>query len=390
MRGEWRVYLGLTMTGDIGTRLRVASGSLTHTLNGHDEARVTFDRASLDGVEQQWWAYRSGALVISYVGGDGLERLVSVCPISSAVPEENREDGTVTVEGKGVSWLLEDRVVLTEDYTARDALALRSTAVIIRDKTFRAIAAEIVHQATSGKLQGHLPIALPSRTERGTHDRTYEGYNVANNGAWKRLQELTEVIGGPDLQLRPEYANDEGTRFQWRLLVGTDQQQTLPQTQDVLLDGTAPDTEVASISVTSDATLVAHRVYATGAGEGAAVALAQADVPRIPQYMPLVEKTISDSDAEGSTGRALLQRKAQGALFASHMDQVSLTIRSNPDSLPIGSWWCGELAQVVTAGWLAVPDGELLLRMISTKYSLGSDVVNIECQEDTLGGDYAW
>ncbi|MFE5777073.1 hypothetical protein [Brachybacterium sp. NPDC056505] len=368
----------------------MSTGTLTHTLNGHDELTVTFARADLAGVDESWWQYLSGTVLVTYTDASLEERIVSACPITSAHPEEDLENDTLTLQAKGVSWLLEGRVVLTKDYDAADAADMRATNVTITGRTFRAIAAEVVYRATEVKRSGHLPIVLPSRTEKGDHERTYEGYNVANNGAWKRLTELTEVIGGPDLQFRPEWADEEHTRFQWRLIVGTDAQQTLPQTRSIQWDATSARTDVAAISVTSDATQVAHRVYATGAGEGAGITLAQADAATIPQWVPLVESVLSDTDAEDDTGTALLASKAQGALSDRSLDQITLTVRADPLRQPIGSWWCGELAKVTTGGLMSVADGDHWLRLISCKYDLATDMVDVECQEDHLTEAYEW
>ena len=71
------------------------------------------------------------------------------------------------------------------------------------------------------------------------------------------------------------------------------------------------------------------------------------------------------------------------------LDQISLSIFSD-ETAPIGSWHVGDLVEVVTRGWLEVPDGAHLLRAIAAKYDLGSNKVDVELQQDRLGAELAW
>ncbi|WP_233191019.1 hypothetical protein [Brachybacterium sp. UMB0905] len=345
---------------------------------------MTFSRASLDGVSREWWSYRSGCLVVTYADSVGVERIVSAAPISDA-PQEDRQAGTVTLAGRGPSWLLEDRVVLP----AEPHGDIRRGVVALRGLSFRGLVSEVVRLALA-KANGGLPVVLPGPV-RGRRERTYEAWNVSNNGAWKRIVEMTEVIGGPDVQFRPRWANDERTRFEWVLLVGTDAQQTLPQDRTVVWDATAARGDVAAMAVTTNADDVTHRVYATGAGEGAGVALQHRTARELPRWMPLVERVISDADVEDTaSGRALLASKAAAAVRLDAMDQIDLTVNADPVGAPIGTWWCGELVRVVADGWLSVPDGDHDLRVIATRYELGSDLVQVQCQPDMLGEELSW
>lgn len=65
---------------------------------------------------------------------------------------------------------------------------------------------------------GDLPMAYPADIA-GTAERTYPGYDLASPG--QRLTELSQVIGGPEIEFRPEFV-DEVTRqqIQWRMRIG--------------------------------------------------------------------------------------------------------------------------------------------------------------------------
>jgi hypothetical protein len=391
----WHVYLGMTMTGALGPELDVVRdvGYVKHVLNGHDDTAVDASIASLDGVGREWRSVRAGCLVFTYTDEFDEERIISATPICKPL-QQNRRAGTVRFEGKGPTWLLEDRVLLNQDYQPSDFKGLRKSIVGMAGRSFRAIISRILRHTVMEKRQGYLPLVLPSETERGIHERTYEGFNLSNNGAWKLIQEITEVIGGPDIQFRPRWANKEHTRFEWVVLVGTDAQQTLVQNHEIQWDATMPGSEVATLDVTSSTDRLAHRVYATGAGEGASTALSMAEMQSIPDYMPLVEKVISVSDEEMDDEKAgtskLLTSKAKTELDGNAMDQLTLSVHADPRDQPIGTWWCGEQARIRTSGWLDVPDGEHHLRIIATSYNLGSDMVDVECQEDYLGEDLEW
>lgn len=390
----WRAYLGLTMQGLLGPRLEGLSGTVEQELNEHDAVSVTFTRRSLDGVERKWWSYRSGCIVVTFTDDHGIERLVSAAPIS-APAREDRAAGTVTLTGKGVSWLLEDRLVI--DDNTFGGSAWKKGALSYKKLSFSAICASIVHEATTGNPNTALPIVLPSRTTAGKHQRTYEAWNLANNWAWDRLHQITQVIGGPDLAFRPEWVDDSRTSFRWRLLVGTDAQQTLPQSGEVLWDATTHSTMVTAMTVMSEASSMSHQTFVIGAGEGAGISVYSARAKTIASDMPFIQHTFAvsgnDEDVEEGENQSspVLEAAARAEVVSQGTDQVNLTVTADGrDGFPIGSWHCGELARVKTAGWLQVPDGEHLLRIVGCDYDLEKISVAAKCQEDQLGRDYEW
>lgn len=64
-----------------------------------------------------------------------------------------------------------------------------------------------------------LPIARPSRSSlpSGTAQRNYLGYDLAK--VWDRMEELTKVIDGPEIDFAPEFT-DNSSKIQWRLNIG--------------------------------------------------------------------------------------------------------------------------------------------------------------------------
>lgn len=389
----WRVYLGLTMQGALGPELDVSAGSITHTLNDHDALTVTFSRESIRGVPREWWSYRSGCLVATYTDASAVERIISACPVSSA-PVEDHQAGTITLEGKGLGWILEDRVILDHDYDNTTLTDLRDGRVEAGEgRTWAAVIGAVLRTATELKRQAYLPLVRPAANTAGKHEYTWYNWDLANNGAWARIKEVLDADDGPDMAFRPEWVDDAHTHFRWNAIVGSDEQLTLPQDGELYLDATVPGTDVATIEVKSDPATMCHRVYATGAGEGKGIAMGLAEVAAIPDYMPIIERVYSDTgierDAVDGTSQKL-NAAAKAQLKSSSVEELSITINADPGRLPVGTWWCGETALVRTADWLTVPDGEYRLRLLSVAYTLGSDMVTMDCQESKLGEDFAW
>lgn len=378
----WRAYLAHTMDGQLGTELDIAAGSATVTLNGIEDLSVTASTASLDGVERSWWSPGSGALVLTFEDAWAPERVIAAGPLTAPV-KQNLRAGTVTLTAKGIGALLERRVVTAADYRPGEEAVLKKSVLAWTGVDLGSIVGRIITAATS-KRSGWLPIVIPPERV-GTRQRTYEGFNVANNFAWKRITEITEVIGGPDVMLRPRFADRPFPHVEWVLVTGSEAQPTLPQEHAIVWDTTAADSPVATVTPISNASDLAYRVYATGAGEGAGVAMRIAEAV-LPEHMPLVEAVVSESDTENLS---LLEEKARARIVTQATDQLSLTVH-NHETSPLGTWRVGDAATVVTEGWLDVPDGEHRLRVISAKYDLASAVVQVECQEEVLGRELSW
>lgn len=73
---------------------------------------------------------------------------------------------------------------------------------------------------TDGQSAYQLPIICPSRNSlpAGTAQRNYLGYDLAT--VWDRMDELTKVIDGPEIDFVPELAANSA-QIQWRLNIGT-------------------------------------------------------------------------------------------------------------------------------------------------------------------------
>lgn len=379
----WRAYLAHTMDGRKGQQLDISAGSASIQLNAIEDISVTASVSSLDGVERSWWSPWSGALIVSLEDDYGPERVIAAGPITRPL-KQDRAAGTVTITARGIGALFEKREALAEDYGPGDEAALKRSVLSWSGVDLGTMVGRLITQATQKRL-GWAPIVVPSE-RAGTRVRTYEGFNLANIGVWKLIQEITEVIGGPDVMLRPRWVSDDQDRVEWVLVTGTEAQPTIPQERVTVWDATAVDSPVASIDVVSSADALANRVYATGAGEGAGTAVVIAQTPELPDHMPLLEAVVSGSDTEST---ALLAERARAGLVSQPTEQLSLTVH-NHQLAPFGIWHVGDAVDVECEGWLSIPDGTHRQRLIAAKFDLATETAQVECQDDVFGEEMTW
>ncbi|MED6116905.1 hypothetical protein PIB30_104675, partial [Stylosanthes scabra] len=239
--------------GDRGGR--AASGCGVRTESGNIKVR----KSDLARWSTEWWAPWSGGVLLVHHGPDGVDRPIAAGPITGW-SAETAED--LTLDWKGIREILAHRVI------AQD---LKFSGV-----SLGTIAWRVVHDMSEIKPGGGLPIVHGSPEETVTddadHQRTYESWNLANNGIDKRLTEISEVIGGPDIMFRPQWANDEHTGVVWAMVHGTEGRPRIAQTWTADMDTTAPRAGLSDLSVKSEASHIVTRVWATGSGEGAGVA----------------------------------------------------------------------------------------------------------------------
>lgn len=380
----WVSHLVRTMDGRLGAQLDMASeGSWSIPINGIEGFSVTVSKGQLRRLERAWWENMRTSVVVSWLGADGVLVPWVAGPIIGP-PSEGRD--TATLSCRGIGAVLEKRVVLDREpaESPTDAQrALATSSVRLRGMSLGTIAQEVVKRATGEKVGGHLPIVFgsPRETGAGLNERTYEGFNLANNGAWKRLTELTKVRNGPDIAFRPRWRDDGN--LEWVMVHGTRAQPTIAQEWTMDVDTTASLSPVADVSVSTDAGRLSNRVYWTGAGEGAGTLIRVVqDVSRLDGQMPLLEVVGSTNDTEN--GSLVLQHaRAELAAGRAPVTQITVTIDGSDPRCEIGRWRVGDAARLTMGSdWLTVPPGTTTKRIIAAKGSWDSAMVDIEFQDD--------
>lgn len=365
MRTGWRVYSIRTTTGEVGSEYDPTSGSWSVELNKIEDFSITIKKSELLEREELWYSPWSGGVMFTFTGPDFIERPIVAGPIYDYGVEQI---DTIELKCAGIRKIFENRTIWDDlSYT---------------NLTYGEVAWRLCEHAMA-RTGGRLPITHGIAEETGSYQRTYEKWNLANNSIDKRWTELSEVINGPDIMFRPEWVDDDHSMVRWVMVHGTKLSPYIPQTYYPDFDTTAAAADTGAPSISSSGSHLRHRIWATGSGEGEGIARTFAEnLDGVRRGMPFLEGVMSDSDQDDT---AKLLDKAYGALdVASHMtDQVTFSVRANSEKQPLGSYFVGDLANVVLKGFLTVPDGDRNMRIIKANGDLGQSVT-LDFQEAVM------
>lgn len=243
-------------------------------------------------------------------------------------------------------------------------------------QSLRSIAAWLICNAVT-KPGGRLPIDYERyQGEPGGHERTYDGFNARNNDIAKLLNEITNVIGGPDMQFRP-YMFDIN-HLHWDFIAGSDGSPHIQETGVIPVlscfpgGGTIQDIKVAHLAPTM-------RVYGTGSGEDKATLchLAQdMTLCQRPDPWPLIESTAANNSGWDNYG--LVQKHTDAQLAASKwpLVQIQGTVNVADPHCPIqpGTYWPGQLCYLDLDDFPSLPNGRYQLRAMEMSGDLSGDV----------------
>lgn len=358
----YRVYFLRVLTGEVGSAIDARALSWSIELNKTESFSITVGKDKLRRTERTWWAPWSGGVLVTYTGPDGIERPVVAGPIT----DWGKEDGdTLELTCEGIRAIFRGRTVW-------HTLAYRGLS-------YGAIAWELCKHGMD-KPGGALPIYHASPYEQATRERTYEGWNLANNQIDKRWEELSNVIAGPDIMLRPEWANQEKTRIRWGFHHGSHAFPFIAQKWTPDFDTTPAAADVTDPQIISTGAHLVSRVWYTGAGEGEGIVRVYAEnLKSVVDGAPFLEDVLSDSDQPAP---GPLQVKADGALKARQamLDQVTFKANAASSKAPLGSFFVGDICRVTLSEWLSIPAGSYDMRLIKMSGSL-EQLVTLDFQE---------
>jgi hypothetical protein len=121
----------------------------------------------------------------------------------------------LAVSGTGIQGLFDRRVLRNAAGPANNIVHVNND-LVLNNFTLRGIAREII-SANLAQTGYGLPIDVPA-PEVGTNTRTYFGYDLAT--VWDRLDELSKVDNGPEVDFRP-YITSAGNQIRWELMIGS-------------------------------------------------------------------------------------------------------------------------------------------------------------------------
>lgn len=182
------------------TRKLTDRGQWTVNLVPDDSANASLDFHALTDAGRFTWVIMCGSVV------------VQAGPTFTYSFDENSR--ALSVSGTGIAGLFDRRVL--RNSAAYTSIVDTSEDVTISNRSLRGIAREIVaiNLAQTGYA---LPIDLPA-PETGTNTRTYYGYDLA--GVWNRLDDLSKVINGPEIDFWP-YLVPGQNKLRWQMLIGS-------------------------------------------------------------------------------------------------------------------------------------------------------------------------
>ena len=265
--------------------------------------------------------------------------------------------------------LLDHRYLVREGRYGTGKNGTSPDTIRLTNLSYRGIASEIGWLCTDAKPSGALPIDWTYRGEHGARTREYSAWDIQNNGCRKLLTDLSNILGGPDMQFRPYLPDKSHVRFAF--LAGSDSEVYLGQ-KEVHSLGYAPYAGALD-ELTVDHLGAIHRVYASGAGTDAAQITAFAEdrtLLRAPGInWPLRESTYSDSDTEDL---AVLKAHAAGVLAANDRPLMQITAsvhaadidRGGAQSFPLGDIWPGERVNLDIRDYPPLPDGVYRTRLM--------------------------
>lgn len=362
----YRYYVGDLRTGKIVRQVDLVGAKWTSPFNA-----VT-DAGSIEGSfpmrSGKWKTARSDAavakqfLAVSYVDALDNETFIEGGPIWKSKFDD--DSGVFQIAAAGLSSYFDHRKVLPVLAVGQSA----SSVSVTYDAAQLGLIAKRLVELAQTHTAGTLPIILPSDADLGgagtTHTRTYPGYELGIIG--DRLQQLSEVKGGPEVQFVPRRKPTDRRFIEWVMRVGVLPSMLLTQAGPPwVFNRTVPRSPVRKISVDSDGTNIASRQWAAGQGEAEGRPIAQADSSTLTDLgFALLEAEASSTDTVDSIDT--LTARATEALAYSQRPVESWVLSVSRDQRPTPAQYRpGDWAQVVVKGHDYLYDGATAMRILS-------------------------
>ncbi|WP_329064868.1 hypothetical protein [Amycolatopsis sp. NBC_01480] len=281
-------------------------------------------------------------------------------PIVAYTPDTSTP--TMTLSGKGVWELLNRRLLHNAIYNpAAGGRLTDASADINLTDTLPDIAREIVNHAInmSFLLGSNLPIDLPALDPtQGTNVRNYHGYDMVTFG--QRLQELTQVDGGPDVLFRPYLTVTGGARYiRHEMKVGKPYlvQPGVPMLFDY-------PSNLTDITLSGDGSNDANSAYVKGTGnESGSLYGYASDTSLVSLGWPLMDMVDSGHTSTPVQSTLDSWAVADVALYSNQPEQWQTTVLADTEPR-LGSYSSGHYVNYAVKGHLWIKDGIYSWRLI--------------------------
>lgn len=372
---DYRWHFGDLRTGKIARTVDLTGARWSLPFDSPGTLEGTFP---LDSGE--WRTARADAAVaksfiaVSYVADDGTETFLEGGPLWTT--KYSRASGELTLAGSGL-WTYFDHRKLVPVLAAGETAA---TAGLSYTGLPLALIAKRLVEAAQAHTGGTLPIVLPDDESLGVgnHDRTYPGYELGWVG--ERLNQLTEVEDGPEVQFVPRRRVDDPRYLEWVMVVGTTATDSMIYRPGAphLIDASAPESPLRDLTISADGSAMAERVWAAGQGEAEGRPIVSASDPFLLNLgYPLLESELTSTDTtelETTLGAQVEEALAQSARPVETWEvSVSRDGRRHVGLIRPGDW-----ARLRLAGDVYQPDGEYQMRI--TSMSGGDETIALALQ----------
>lgn len=380
----WRVFPLATRTGRVGSELPSARvGAWRILLSATEEVTVTASWDTLgDGTpgfgarDPMWRHALTGGLVLAHECDHF--PLVPIVAGPLTYTPQRRRGGLVELSAAGLRHCFKGRLVMDRDYAPGEEMV--NAGVHAFGVSLGSIAWHLASLAMLRKA-GDLPLIRGSVLEYAAHERQYPNWDTANNTVDKRWTELSEVIGGPDIMIRPEWGGDDHNTVVWRFLHGSDKSPQIPQDHTPVFDCTATGGPVSDWEVSVDSSLHATRVWGTGSGQGAGTIHAMHENDRLQGPTGMLWEVVNSVSGEDNPDVVSAHARRRLEDGARPLAQVTLSVSADHQINPLGSFFVGDTCRVVLPrGQGSVLEGEHDLLLIGMKGS-DSERVDLEFQE---------
>lgn len=374
------VYVFDVLTGQRLTPLPVTTARWTVTTNRDERIEATLLDDSVDAAALQAWQAaipgRSGVLCVA----DGLP--VAAGPIWR---RNYRQGERVEITAGGLRSYFDRRILLpvaarTQDLVNANGEPNAALDTSITGVSLGTIAKRYVELAAAWP-GGNLPIVLPA-DEPADRERNVLGVEVKRIG--QLLENLSNVIGGPDIAFRPQFTAD-GLGIEWRMSVGTEAQPRLGNANPSAVVFTVGGGSSAfALNVTEDATSLAEEAWAVGGDLVDRVLASRArDTTLNAAGYPLYQTAVTGLNdvTQQETVTAYAEQAASLGRFPSSF--WTMTVRSAPEvgQPRLGDYWLGDLVTLQIYGNPVIPDGDYVRRIASISGDAVGDVYSITFAE---------
>lgn len=409
---SWAAWLVETRTGRIGPRVPLLAGSKADwCINGIGSWELVVDGSWLDTVPRRWWYPWASSALVCHDAGDGSGWRPVILGPATAMPActmgpDGEKGQPATLKGADIREILARRIITGwRDWDGSSGTwDLQHEQVSFAGMSLGTIAARLVAKAVD-RYAGALPVALPPELEQtglsdnDSHKRTYPAYNLSNSSVDKLLSNLSDVIGGPDMVLRPVLDPGDGMQpdtVHVEFRHGVEGQPQIPQAGMRVWDATRPQGPVTGAKVTCDADGMCTRAWATGAGQDADILMdVRQNEALMHAGMPLLERVHAyQSVSQHGTLLAHVDEDLAAGSRPTVQWQVDVDAAA-PGARPGLDWHIGDRVRLLTPPSRAAtrltdgPDlpappvpSDIIVTTLSAAADLGHEKITVKTQED--------